>query len=140
MKKIPGAVKVSGVIILSILLVQACARIKPFVSDKPVVIELWNAEVKEPDNFCSDIKDHVSGDAQYGFVVVRPGKEPMLCCNPGDCSASTLTVKVDNVTKSATLEHSVNPRPLWGSHVTQRLSSFKSADITVVTAELKSQP
>ena len=140
MKKIPGAAKVSGLIILSILLVQACAHIKPLALSTPFVVELWQAEVKEPANFCSDLKDHVTGDAQYGFVVVQPGQEPTLCCNPGDCSASTLTVKVDKVTKSATLEHSVDPRPLWGSHVTQRLSSASSSDLAVLAGELKPKP
>ena len=138
MKNIPRTIKITVLIILSILLVQACLQpVKPPQTRKRIEVELNGVQVKDPQHFCDHLKNNLSNDATYGFVVVQPGKDPTLCCKPTDCSESRITLNVDQITKSAAAETSGGSHPRWGSHVTQRLASYNAADFAALGAEIK---
>ena len=138
MKSFPGTVKITGLIILCIVLVQACAHDLVQSHSRELVKVLRGAQVKEPANFCGNINSKVTSAAFYVFVVIGDnGNVIDRCCGPVDCKKSTLNVKVDKITQSSAAEGDGSAR--WGSHVTQRIYSYESKDIKAVEDELKTK-
>lgn len=140
MKNFPGTIK-GGLIVLSIFSVQACTqRTTTATTDgKPAEIVLEEAEVTNPGKFCAEIEGNVSPSATYGFVVVEDGNQTG-CCGPAPCSTPAAKIKTDQITKASPIKTPPGATPFWGSHVTQRLSALKSADVKLVVDRLTAQP
>ena len=144
MKNFPGAAKIcaaNALVILSVVVIQACAhnpgsggygRAFGFEFEQPT-------QLKDPENFCNTIKKSLSSSALYSFEVVFDNGKSESCCPSSGCIGKDLKVKVDKVTTSRMAETSASELTPIGSHVTQRIYSNSSDDITLVLGQAKSE-
>ncbi len=144
MKNFPGTAKIwaaPGLVILAIIVVQACSH--PIASDgygKRFELAFPTPQqVKDSETFCNTLQKDLSSSAIYNFEVVHDNGKSEQCCKPSDCSVKNLTVKVDKITTSRIAEASASELTPIGSHVTQRIYSDVSDDITLVLGQAKAE-
>ena len=142
MKNFPGTARIcaaNALVILSVIVIQACARhlgsggygrTFGFEFEQPT-------QLKDPESFCNTIKKSVSSTALYSFEVVFDNGKSESCCPASGCIGKDLKVKVDKITTSRIAEASASELTPIGSHVTQRIYSDDSGDITLVLAQTK---
>ena len=130
----------TGSAFLAVLIIQACAQhVSPPETKKKFELKInERQELKDPENFCNKMKTELSSSAIYVFEVVQDNGKSDHCCEPSDCSAKNVTLKVDRITTSRIAKVSANTLTPIGSHVTQRIYSDVVKDIAVVDGELKS--
>ena len=143
MKNFPRAAKIcadNALVILSVIVVQACARHLGSGSGRNFELAFEKrTQVKDPEGFCNTLKKDLSSSALYSFEVVFDNGKSENCCQPTDCSAKNLRVKVDKITTSRMAEASASELTPIGSHVTQRIYSNVNGDIATVLAQAKAE-
>jgi len=144
MKNFPRAAKIcaaNALVILAVIVIQACAH--QFGSGgygRTFGFEFeQRTQLKDPENFCNTIKKSVSSSALYSFEVVFDNGKSENCCPDSGCIGKDRKVKVDKITTSRMAEESARELTPIGSHVTQRIYSNASEDITLVLAQAKAE-
>lgn len=144
MKNVPGTVKAfaaTGLVILTIVVVQACAQhsvSNGYGKNFGLVFET-RQQVKDPESFCNLLQKDLGSSAIYNFEIVHDDGKTDSCCKPSDCSVGKVALKVDKITTAGIAEASASELTAIGSHVTQRIYSNANEDIALVLGQAKAQ-